>query len=188
MVTLPPWGSGLSAFFLWFIGCGHLCGLVISRNGFRVGSLGLSSVWVKGYHRLKLGSLLPWILRRCLPRLVVISCTLWSLVSSSLVIRLTGLFLTVLLVDWVSWKVYFAYHSLVRLRFKLASGLVEPWCTVGGISQGCPLSMVFIVALCVPWCRYLQSMPDVKPQLYADNLKCSAQCPNAFFGAAWFTA
>ena len=31
-------------------------------------------------------------------------------------------------------------------------------------------------------------MPAVRPQLYADNLKCSAECPNAFFGAARFTA
>ena len=45
------------------------------------------------------------------------------------------------------------------------------------IPQGCPLSMVFVVALYVPWCRHLEVMPDVKPQLYADNLKCSAQHP-----------
>ena len=48
--------------------------------------------------------------------------------------------------------------------------------------------MVFIVALYVPWCRYLESLSDVKPQLYADNLKCSAQCLNALFDAAGFTA
>ena len=48
--------------------------------------------------------------------------------------------------------------------------------------------MVFIVALHVPWCRYLESLIDVKPQLYADNLKCSAQCPRALFHAARFTA
>ena len=35
--------------------------------------------------------------------------------------------------------------------------------------------MVFIVALYVPWCRHLEVLPDVKPQLYADNLKCSAE-------------
>ena len=37
----------------------------------------------------------------------------------------------------------------------------------------CPLSLVFIVALYVPWCRHLESLP-VQPQLHADNLKCSA--------------
>ena len=35
--------------------------------------------------------------------------------------------------------VYFEYHSHVRLRFKLAAGLGQPWTRDGGISQGCPL-------------------------------------------------
>ena len=43
------------------------------------------------------------------------------------------------------------YHANVRLRFKLASGLGEPWTRDGGIPQGCPLSMMFIVALHLPW-------------------------------------
>ena len=42
---------------------------------------------------------------------------------------------------------YFEYHAHVRLRFKLATGLGEPWTRDGGIPQGCPLSMMFIVAL-----------------------------------------
>ena len=48
--------------------------------------------------------------------------------------------------------------------------------------------MVFIVALYVPWCRHLEAMSDVKPQLYADNLKCSAERPRALFDSARFTA
>ena len=88
--------------------------------------------------------------------------------------------------DWFR-KVYFSFHSQVRLRFKLAAGLGEPWCRDGGILQGCPLSMVFIVALYIPWCRHLDSLPDVKPQLYADNLKCSAERPCALFESARFT-
>ena len=39
-----------------------------------------------------------------------------------------------------------------------------------------------------PWCRHLEAIPAITPQLYADNLKCSAECPNALFGAARFTA
>ena len=40
-------------------------------------------------------------------------------------------------------RTYFAYHSQVRLRLKLAAGL-----GVGmGFPQGCPLIMVFTVAL-----------------------------------------
>ena len=50
------------------------------------------------------------------------------------------------------------------------------------------LRMVFIVALYVPWCRHLEALPDVKPQLCADNLKCSAERPLALFGSASFTA
>ena len=67
-------------------------------------------------------------------------------------------------------KTFFAYQSQVRLGFKLATGLGGSWCRDGEIPHGCPLSMVFTVALCVPWCRYLESLADVKP-LYADNLK-----------------
>ena len=48
--------------------------------------------------------------------------------------------------------------------------------------------MVFIVALYVPWCRHFDSLPDIKPQLYADNLKCSANHPRALFESAHFTA
>ena len=70
----------------------------------------------------------------------------------------------------------------------MATGLGEPWCRDGGILQGCPLSMVFIVALYVPWCRRLESLPDIKPQLYADHLKCSAARPRALFESAHVTA
>ena len=69
-------------------------------------------------------------------------------------------------------RAYFEFHAKVRLRFKLAAGLGEPWTRDGGIPQGCPLSMMFIVALYLPWFRYLQELPEVTPQLYADNLKC----------------
>ena len=40
-------------------------------------------------------------------------------------------------------KVYFAYYSQVQLRFKLASGLGDPWSRDDGIPRGCPLRMVF---------------------------------------------
>ena len=45
---------------------------------------------------------------------------------------------------------YFEYHLLVRVRFKLAAGLGEPWIRDGGIPQGCLLSMMFIIALYLP--------------------------------------
>ena len=89
--------------------------------------------------------------------------------------------------DWFR-KVYFSFHGQVRLRFKLAAGLGEPWYRDGGIPQGCPLSMIFIVALYIRWCRHLDALPDVKPQLCADNLECSAERPRALFESARFTA
>ena len=45
---------------------------------------------------------------------------------------------------------YFEYHAHVRLRFKLAAGLGEPWTRDGGIPKGCPSSMMFIVTLYLP--------------------------------------
>ena len=90
--------------------------------------------------------------------------------------------------DWFRKVFFFQKNSQVRLRFKLAAGLGEPWCRDDGIHQGCPLSMIFIVALYVRWCRHLDSLPDVEPQLCADNLKCSTGRPRAPFESARFTA
>ena len=82
---------------------------------------------------------------------------------------------------------YFEYHAHVRMRFKLASGLGAPWTRDGGIPQGCPLSMMFIVALYLPWCRYLSAQVRVRPQLYADNLKCVSHDSDSLLAAARFT-
>ena len=84
---------------------------------------------------------------------------------------------------------YFEFHSFVRLRFKLSAGMGQPWTRDGGIPQGCPLSMMFIVALYLPWCRYLasQSRASISPQLYADNLKCVSRDPGVLLRAARFT-
>ena len=120
--------------------------------------------------------------------LLVISCMLCLLTLSSPLTSSKGPFWTVLgLPRWFR-KVYFSFHGQVRLRFKLAVGLGEPWCRDDGVPQGCPLSMVFIVALNVPWCRHFELLPDVFPQLYAHNAKCSAARPRAFFEFACFTA
>ena len=83
--------------------------------------------------------------------------------------------LTLLIV--VFWTVYFGYHANVRLRFKLACCLGSPWTRDG----------VFIVALYLPWCRALESIPGVGPQLYADNLKCVSGSLAALLSAARFT-
>ena len=48
--------------------------------------------------------------------------------------------------------------------------------------------MIFIVALYLPWCRALESIPGVRPQLFADNLKCVCGSPAALLSAARFTS
>ena len=54
--------------------------------------------------------------------------------------------------------------------------------------QGCLLSMMFIVALYLPWCRYLAAQFGVQPQLYTDNLKCLSRNPDLLLSAARFTS
>ena len=38
------------------------------------------------------------------------------------------------------------------------------------------------MACYVHWCRHLDSLPDVKPQLCVDNLECSAERPLSMSG------
>ena len=47
--------------------------------------------------------------------------------------------------------------------------------------------MMFIVALYLPWCRYLSAQVGVEPQLYADNLKCVSRDPDLLLSAVRFT-
>ena len=46
--------------------------------------------------------------------------------------------------------------------------------------------MIFIVALYLPWCRYLATQEEVEPQLYADSLKCVSRDPGVLLRAAGF--
>ena len=68
---------------------------------------------------------------------------------------------------WVR-KVYFSFHLEVMLHFKPAAGLGVSWTGDGSIPQGCPLGMVFIVDLFAPWCRHLESLNGITPQLLID--------------------
>ena len=77
--------------------------------------------------------------------------------------------------------------SSLGLRFKIAPGLGKPETRDGGIPQGCPLSMRFIVALYLPWCQLLAAQEGVEPQLYADDLKCVSRDPAVLLRAANFT-
>ena len=46
---------------------------------------------------------------------------------------------------------------------------------------------MFIVALYLPWCKYLAAQ-GVEPQLHADNLKCVSGDPGLLLRAAVFTS
>ena len=52
--------------------------------------------------------------------------------------------------------------------------------------RAAPLAWFFIVALCLPWCRYLEAVPGISPQLYGDYLKCISSISEALFSAARF--
>ena len=47
--------------------------------------------------------------------------------------------------------------------------------------------MMFIVALYLPWCRYLSAQVGGQPQLYVDNIKCVSRDPDLLLSAARFT-
>ena len=49
------------------------------------------------------------------------------------------------------------------------------------------LSMIILVALYLPWCRYLEAQECVMPWLYIDNLMCLACDPDEVLHAARFT-
>ena len=91
----------------------------------------------------------------------------------------------------------FKYYARVRCRFKLAAGFGDPWTRDGGHSlQRCPLRMMSIVSLCLPWCRYLHVLPGVTSispfpssllhQVHADNLECISSVPMQQMRAARF--
>ena len=83
-------------------------------------------------------------------------------------------------------RVYFSFHREVRLRFNSLLVLGAAWTRDGGIPPGCPLSMVFIVALYATWCRHLESLVDISHQLYADNLKCTSYSVDSVLAAAQY--
>ena len=141
--------------------------------------------------RLKPGILLLLILRRFFQVLLIRMSSFLLLMLLSLLTGVDrGILYRVLsslgLPGWFR-HAYFEYHAHVRLRFKLASGLGQSWTRDGGIPQGCPLSMMFIVALYLPWCRYLSAQVGVCPQLCADGLECLSRNPDLLLHAARFT-
>ena len=166
--------------------------LDIFGSRLRGGYLNHYSVLVMVYHRWKRGSLLLWRLRRLLPGLVGTSCMSWLQVSLSLLTLLIGPYWIAL---WVGLACLMGFAGLIFLLivgFVLGLSLLRVLVNLGVGTLvfhrvvrlvWCSLSPMY-----VPWCRHLESMPDVKPQLYADNLECSAERPGTLFDSARFTA
>ena len=161
-----------------------------SRVGFNLGFLIRSSALVVVVGRLRLGIPLLLTLRRFLLALPILMLFFFADVIKSFDSVDRGILDRVLsslgLPAWFR-HAYFEYHARVRLRFKLAAGLGEPWTRDGGIPQECLLSMMFLVALYLPWCRYLSAHVGVEPQLHADNLMCLSRDPDLLLSVARFT-
>ena len=174
------WVSGLLVFFRLLIVLGPLLGCCSWRVGFHLVSLVLSFVLAVVAVLLRLGILLLLILRRCSLGLLTLMFIFLLPMSLNLLIRWIGGILDKVLnsLGLPAWfrHAYFEYNSHVRLRFKLAAGLGQPW-----TRDGC------MPSLYLPWCGYLAAQEVVKPQLYAGNLKCVSRDPGALLRAAWFT-
>ena len=67
------------------------------------------------------------------------------------------------------------------MLIKLAAGLGELWTRNGGIPQGCPLSMMFIVALHLPWSRYLAAQEEGLSRSYMLTILSASLGIQVFF-------
>ena len=142
-MILPSWVNGPSVCFRLCKGCGLHFGLGIYGSGLRGGYLksvfrignGLSSVEAWFSTALDIEEVLSETGGDQLHVMVADVIESFGTIDRSILdcalgrLGLPGLFR----------RVYFSFHSQVRLRFKLATGLGEPWCRDGGIPQGCPL-------------------------------------------------
>ena len=117
MVIQPHLVRGPSVIFRLYIGYGPHSGLVICGSGLRGGCQGRFLVLVMVSLQSRLGSPLRWTLRRCCPVLVGIRCTLWLLMSLSLLTLLTGPFLTALWVVLVCLVGSGGRTLLITVRF-----------------------------------------------------------------------
>ena len=133
----------------------------------------------------------PLDIEEVLSRLLILMFISSLMMSSNPLIRLIGACLTessAVLGCLVGLRMR-TFGIMPVLEFGLSSrpAFGKPGSERRGTPQGCPLSMIFIVALHLPWCRVLESVPGVIPRLYADNLKCVSFCPEALCSAARFT-
>ena len=187
MVMLLLWVSGLSVFFPLLIVFGPLLGCCSLRVGSGLGSRILSLVVAVllrlGTPLLDIEEVLSGVVDSDVHLFVADVIKSFDTVDRDILGKVLS---SLGLPGWFR-HAFFEYHSHVRLRFKLAAGLGQPWTRDGGIPHGDLWSMIFIVTLYLPWCRYLGAQEGVEPQLYADNLKCVSRNPAALLRAARFT-
>ena len=97
------------------------------------------------------------------------------------------------MVGWVFLFGFVGFILVTTLMFVLGSSLLVVLVRLGpGMEAFLRVVRLawffFIVALYLPWCRALESFPNVRPQLFADNLKCVSGSPAALLSAARFTS
>ena len=101
-----------------------------------------------------------------------------SLMLSSPLILLTVVFWIISSVGWGcrGGLDMLILNIMLRLALGLSSlvGLVSAGLEMEVSRRGALFSMIFIVALYLPWCRHLESFRGVKPQQNPDNLKCTS--------------
>ena len=134
------WGSSLLAIFRWFIVFGLLLGWVSWKIGFGLGFRSSVEAWFST--ALDIEEVLSGVVDSDIHLFVADVVKSFDTVDRGV---LDFVLSSLGLPGWFR-HAYFEFHSHVRLRFKLAAGLGQPWTRDGRIPQGCPLSMMFIVA------------------------------------------
>ena len=128
-----------------------------------------------------------WFSLRYLILFSVLGVVVGRLKLGILLLLILKMFFLVLLILMFIFLLQMLLRALILLIGVFLIGLGESWTRDGGIPQGCPLSMMFMVAVYLLWCRYLAAQEGVEPQLYADNLKCVSRDPGLLLHAARFT-
>ena len=179
-VTKKPWAAGYRGFLMHPLAGAPLCVLLV-----------VCCIC------LRLGHLQHWCYS-CLPlkKFFQVSrrgaCTSLLRMWSSPSTRWIGISWTVLLVGLA------CLHRLVLQGFFLflqrgsSSSQHGRWFRPGldlgwGIAHGFLISMVFMVALYVPWCRHLEGLQGATMQLHADNSKCTSHDADDILLATQYT-
>ena len=99
-------------------------------------------------------------------------------------------FLTVPLGGLVFLPGFVGSTSLSTGRFDFGLNLLLVQALHGRVMGAFPKAALlawFLLLRCMPpWCRHLESLVDISPQLYADNLKCTSYDVDSVLAAAQY--